>query len=149
MLSCVSSVRKAGLCNLMVTMRNFEADTFPVTHHRLGIFWTFTEANVRALAIKVAGNEDTSIEVLPSYAEVMRSADMRVEAFSLMVLRTVPSSIVMSKSEVKALIEANSSKPVPEYVSLPGVEGPSSFEDIFQQGSSEPMAEDVSLPGLG
>ena len=57
---------------------------------------------------------------------------MRVEAFSLMVLKTLPSSIVMSKAEVKALIEENSSKPVPEGVTLPGVEGPTCFEDIFR-----------------
>jgi hypothetical protein len=136
LLGCEKPVRKAALCNLMVTMKNFEADTFAPSM-RLGIFCTFTEANVRALAIKVALKEATSIEVLPSYAEVMKSADMRVEAFSLMVLRTMPSSIVMSKAEVKALIEEGRSRPVPASTSFPGVEGPAPFEVVFarfQQG---------------
>jgi len=137
LLGCGTSLRKAAMCNLMITMKNFEADTFSPTLG-LGIFSTFTEANVRALATRVAFKEVTSIEVLPSYAEVMRSPDMRIEAFSLMVLRTPPSSIVMSKAEVKALIEGTSSfEPVPACMSLPGVEGPSFFEAIFdrsQQG---------------
>ena len=43
---------------------------------------------MKVLARKVVRNEATSIEDMPSYAEVMRFADMKFEAFSLMVLRT-------------------------------------------------------------
>ena len=117
-------------------MRQFEADTLPEAHDQLGIFWTFTEGNVRSIATKVSRTEETSIEMLPSYAEVMKSADMRVEAFSLKLVRTMPASITMSQEEVKALIEGNGST-VPEDVQLPGLEGPSAFASMFSgEGSA-------------
>ena len=130
LLSCEGSVRKSALCSLMVTMRHFEADTLPEVSQSLGIFTTLTEENVRSIAMKVSLFEDTSIEMLPSYGEVMKSADLKVEAFSLKLLRTSSASIVMSKEEVKVLIEANGCT-VPEDAELPGLEVPSAFAPIF------------------
>ena len=97
---------------------------------RSWIFTTFSEGNVRAIAEQVMTNEDISLEMLPSYNEVMKSADMRVEAFSLMRVRSLPSNISLSKDEVKALIEEHEDIVI-EKVELPGLEGPGIFADLY------------------
>ena len=89
---------------------------------------------MRSMAKQVASGVTTSIEMCPSFAEVMRYPDMRVEAFSLMLVRVMPSSIVMSKAEVKHIIETIAGEELgeEELAMLPGTEGPSPFEDIFK-----------------
>ena len=47
----------------------------------MGIFCSFTPANVRDIAEKVARNEVTTVEDMPSYAEAMRNYDMKHEFF--------------------------------------------------------------------
>ena len=140
LLSAEGRLMRSGLCSLMVTLRNLEADTIVRDVDRLGCFWTFTEGNVRSLAMKVANNETTSLEMMPSYDEVMKSADMRVEAFSLKLVRVLPSSIVMSQAEVKALIESHGTV-LDGTEELPGSEEPSAFFDLFP--------EDVEAPAEG
>ena len=65
--------------------------------------------------------------MLPSYSEVMKSVDMSMEAFSLMPVRTMPSSIAMTKEEVRALIEDHGSL-VSVKKKIPGREGPGLFD---------------------
>jgi hypothetical protein len=129
------SLRKSAFCAMMVTMRAFEIDTLPSEHSTLGMFWTFSEDFVRMLAMKIGRHEVTSIEVLPSYEGVMKSADMRVEAFSLMLVRVLPSSIAMSNAEIKERIEANGGA-VEDSVQLGGSEGPSRFIECFPDEAS-------------
>ena len=47
----------------------------------MGIFCSFTPANVRDIGEKVARNEVTTVEDMPSYAEAMRNYDMKHEGF--------------------------------------------------------------------
>ena len=123
-------LRRSGLCSLVCTMRNLEVDSNLQGAEDLGCFWTFTEAAVMGLAKKMGKDEVTSLEDLPSYAEVKEYADMRVEAFSLRMTRIVPASIVMSKAEVKAAIEAQDIE-VPDDTELPGTEEHSKFFEVF------------------
>ena len=129
------SLRKSALCAMMVTMRAFEIDTLPSQHSTLGMFWSFSEDFVRMLAMKIGRNEVTSLEDLPSYEGVMKSADMKVEAFSLMLVRVLPSSIAMSNAEIKERIEANGGA-VEDSVQLGGSEGPSRFIECFPDEAS-------------
>ena len=121
------AMRKRALCSLMLTMKSFEAGTFPEEQHAMGIFVTFDEIGVRAMASQV---ETATLRMLPSFANVMRSADMRVEAFSLMRIRPRPAHIALSKAEVRQLIEDRGHEGV-EDVELPGAEGPGRFADLF------------------
>ena len=52
----------------------------------------------------------------------------------MMLVRVVSSSIRMSKNEVKAMAEAHSGEKLTEWEmrKLPGTEGPSQFEEIFE-----------------
>ena len=61
-------------------------------------------------------------------------SDLRVEAFSLMLVRVTESSIVMSKAEVKTIIEAVTGARLTEkeLSQLPGTEEPSVFEQFFE-----------------
>ena len=40
---------------------------------------------MRSMAQRIGNGEPTSMEMCPSFAEVMRSPDMRIEAFSLLL----------------------------------------------------------------
>ena len=93
----------------------------------MGIFVTFDEHGVRAMASQA---ETASLRTLPSFAKVVRSADMRVEAFSLMRMQPRPANIALSKDEVRQLIEDRGHEGV-EDVELPGAEGPGRFADMF------------------
>lgn len=130
LLGAEGAVRKASYCNLMVSMRSLEIDTLAGDHTAMGMFWTFSEGFVTMLALKVKRGEATSLENLPSYEGVMRSADMRVETFSLMLVRVIPESITMSNAEIRDLIEANGGH-VDASEELGGTEEPSRFERIF------------------
>ena len=125
------SLRMAALCSLMATLRNFEAETLTEDLGGMGLFVTFTEANLKNIGKKVKEGEATSVELMPSYIEVVSYVDMRVEAFSLKVVRASPSSIVMSKKEVRALIDGLGGK-ISEGRIVPGREGPSPFEAMVQ-----------------
>ena len=46
-------VRRAALCTLMVSMKNFEVDTLLSQHLNIGVFQSFSEENVRKIASKV------------------------------------------------------------------------------------------------
>jgi hypothetical protein len=71
----------------------------------MGIFCSFTVANVRELAEKVARNEVTTVEDMPSYAEAMRNYDMKHEFFSLIPMRFSPEVLAMTTAEVRAMSE--------------------------------------------
>ena len=47
----------------------------------MGMFTTFTEANLRNLATRIARNEATSVEHMPSYGAAMRNVDLKHEVF--------------------------------------------------------------------
>ena len=76
----------------------------------------------------------TSIEDMPSFKDVMQISDLRVEAFSLMMVRVTDSAIAMNKNEVQAIIEAVTGKPLNYYElqKLPGTEEPSFVEQFFK-----------------
>ena len=126
---------RSSLCSILTTMKEFEEDTLTRNASDFGFFWTFSEANVRRIAEKVARNETTSVEDMPSWPEVNAMPLLKLEASSLMLVRVVPSSIKMSRREVKTIIEARGKPLTEEEMSkLPGCEGPSVFEDIFPMG---------------
>ena len=124
-----SGMRKRALCSLMVTMRTFEAEMIPFKHAPLGIFYTLTPAAVMRMALRVNSDEDTSIEMCPSYEAAMKS-EMRVEVVSLMLVRPVPNLIAMTQAEVRALIEHNDDE-LFEGEAVPGKDGVSAFDDLF------------------
>jgi len=121
---------KAGACSFMLTMRNIEENTIPQDAKTLGIFTTFTEANLRDLALRMARGETTTVEHMPSYAEAMRNMDMKHEVFSLIPVRVEPRLIAMTRAEVRAMIEA-SGRPLRAEARVPGHAGPSAFGHIF------------------
>ena len=97
-------LRIAALSNLMVTMRAIEARTLG-GDMSMGIFWTFEEAMVRDIAMKVRRREEVALESLPSWREVSQHADLKIEAFSLRRMRISNEDIAMSQAEVTKLIE--------------------------------------------
>ena len=117
---------RSAMCSMVVSIRAFEVDTLNVHACHLGVFWTFSERNVGSVAMKIGKGVRTSIEDMPSFKEVMKISDLRVEAFSLMMVRVTDSSIAMSKNEVKAIIEAVTGTPLTwhELKKLPGTEEP-------------------------
>ena len=124
---------KAAYCSIVVSMRSFEIDTLGARAPELGVFWTFSEGNVRSMAQRVGRNEPTSLEICPSFTEVMRSPDMRVEAFSLLLVRVQPSSIMMSRAEVRHVIESLGGEVNEEEAPrLPGTASPSPFAQFFR-----------------
>ena len=127
------ALMKAAYCSIVVSMRSFEIDTLGARAPELGVFWTFTEGNVRSMAQRVGRNEPTSLEICPSFTEVMRSPDMRVEAFSLLLVRVQPSSIMMSRAEVRHVIESLGGEVNEEEAPrLPGTASPSPFAQFFR-----------------
>ena len=123
-----SGMRKRALCSLMVTMRNFEAEM--ILSNELGVFCTFTEEAVLRMARRINAEEDTSIEICPSF-EVAMQSEMRLEVVSLMRLRPVPRAISMTQAEVRALIGDN--KGLMEHEVVPGSEGVSAFKGLFEE----------------
>ena len=99
MLTETNRLRRRSLSSLMVTMRSFEADMIPELQMSLGIFYTFTLANVREMSRKIASEvEETSIEMCPSYEGVMDS-EMRLEVISLMLVKDEPPAMMMTQDE--------------------------------------------------
>ena len=125
---------RSAMCSMIVSIKEFEENTLGKFAPDLGIFWTFTEAAVKSLAMRIGKGEVTSVEDMPSFHEVMQIADLRVEAFSLMMVRVTEGSIRMSKADVKAQIEAVTGSPLTEKElrRLPGTEEPSVFEELFE-----------------
>ena len=146
MLGSVGKLRRSAMCSLICTMKAFEEDTLGRYACDLGVFWTFSEGAVRSLAMRIGKDEVTSIEDMPSFPEVMRMADLRIEAFSLMMVRVTDSSIIMSKAEVKTIIEDLSEHPLTEeeLSKLPGTEEPSPFEEFFEDDEVEAEDEGVA-----
>ena len=65
-----------ALCGMVCTMRNFEEDTIGGSNASdLGCWWSFTEASVRHIAMKVGHRKASSIEDMPSWLEVSRMHD--------------------------------------------------------------------------
>ena len=95
----------------------------------MGIFCTLTETNVRDLAMKIARNEVTTIEDMPSYSEAMRNHDMRHEVFSLVPIRFGANLLTMTVDEVRAMSEPHGPLRAGSFV--PGRSGPSVFGAIF------------------
>ena len=124
------NLRKSALCSLAVTLGNIEGATLGSNFMGKRMFVTFTEANVRALALNEVAGEYNSLEQLPSFNEAMSNADMAHEVFSLMPVR-VHQQIVLSKREVRALIDQFNERPLPESVSVPGLAGDSPFAEVF------------------
>ena len=128
---------KSALCALANTMRDIEEDTLGTDASDLGMFWTLTEANVMRVATKVGKGETTSIEDMPSWQEVRQLPEMKLEAFSPMLVRVQPSAIKMSRDEVRAVLEANhpgvplTEDEVREIEENIPHEGPSAFAKCF------------------
>ena len=95
----------------------------------MGIFCTLTETNVRDPALKIAREEVTTIEDLPSYPEAMRNHDMRHEVFSLVPIRFTFNLLTMTAAEVRAMSEPHGPLRAGSYI--PGRSGPSLFGAIF------------------
>ncbi len=96
----------------------------------MGIFQTFTHENVRKLGMRVKHNQETSVEVLPSYSEAMANMDMGHEVYSLIPVKSNPSSVHLSQQEVRTLIEAHGTT-IREGTLLPGRVGSSVFHSVF------------------
>ena len=80
------------------------------------MFWTFTEANVLSVASKVGKGDQCSLEDLPSWEQVKQLPEMKLEAFSLMLVMVQPVAIKMSRAEVRAVLEQNHpGKPLTEH----------------------------------
>ena len=77
---------------------------------------------------------------VPSFEEVMKLPELRHEVFSLISVGKVGELIVMTKDEVKVLIEEMVGEVKPEE-DIIGVESESLCEDLFELA--------VSLRGLG
>ena len=95
----------------------------------MGMFCSFTVANVRDIAEKVARNEVTTVEDMPSYAEAMRNYDMKHEVFSLIPMRFSPEVLAMTTAEVRAMSEAHG--PLRAGANVPGRLGRSTYGHIF------------------
>ena len=65
----------------------------------------------------------------------MKLPDLKVEAFSMIPVRIVDSMIIMSKAEVQVTVEEISGRALSkaEVENLPGTEGPSCFEKLFDE----------------
>ena len=122
--------RRRALSGLMVTLRNLESATLTEDLRGMSIFCTFTVPNVRALGLRVQAKQLTSINEMPSYAEVMRSPILRQEVFSLLVVRKPEGFLMMAKDEVQELLEANGCT-VDEETVLPGRREGSIFLEVF------------------
>ena len=114
-----------------MTMRSLEADSLGPLQSEVGQWWTMTEDNVRRIAEAVKGGT-SCLEMLPSYNEVMRQGDLRIEVLSLKEVRATDSSILMSHAEVRFCIQKNWRRGVGEQVSLPGKPEASAFMRIFE-----------------
>ena len=123
---------RSALCCIAVTMKDVEEDSVGTAACDFGFFWTFSEPAVMRIAEKVGRNQTTSVEDMPSWASVMSQPLLKIEVFSLMLVRVQPSSMRMSNSEIKAFYEAKR-EPLTEaeLKELSGVEGPSVFEACF------------------
>ena len=66
-------------------------------------------------------------------------SDLRVEAFSLIVVRATDSSIIMSKAEVQVIVEGITGVKLTakELSNLPGTDEPSVFEQYFDEPEDE------------
>ena len=125
-------LRRRALCSLMTTMRMFESDMLLSLQSSLGLFYTFTLSNVRAMTMKIASPvEESSIDMCPRFEGVMRS-EMRLEVISLLLVRDDPPVMMMTQDEVRCLIEHHG-RVIEEGEEVPGRnEGPGLFEDIFE-----------------
>ena len=95
----------------------------------MGMFSTFTEANLRNLAARIARNEATSVENMPSYGAAMRNVDLKREVFSLIPLRYSANLLTMTVAEVRAMCEAHG--PLRAGANVPGCLGRSTYGHIF------------------
>ena len=97
---------RAALCNFVRTLQGIELQTMgEIYAEECGIYQSFTENNVRQLALKVAGGFATSVEDMPSWAEVVRMRDIRHEIVSLMTVKFFEADVTFSKRELQTLIE--------------------------------------------
>ena len=107
LLAAEGPLRKSAMCNIATTMRDFEVDTLGQDAGDFGMFWTFSEANVLSVASKVGKGDQTSLEDLPSWEKVKQLPEMKLEAFSLMLVTVQPAAVKMSRAEVRAVLEQN------------------------------------------
>ena len=129
LLSTDEPLRKRAICSLMCTMRSFETHMIPAQQASLGVFFTFTEENVRAMALRISQQpEDTSIEICPSFPRVMSSC-MQIEVLSLMQVKPEEGAIHISNEEVRALLDYHGHR-LRETEVVPGASS-SRFEDLF------------------
>ena len=99
----MATLRRKALGNLMVTMRGLEGAMMGARQRTIGIFFRFTEDNVRAMLSTIAAGGQTDLSICPSFEAVM-STEMRLEVISLMHVTAVPSLVTMTNEEVRALI---------------------------------------------
>jgi len=95
----------------------------------MGMFTTFTEANLRNLATRIARNEATSVEHMPSFGAAMRNTDLKHEVFSLIPMRYAANLLTMTVDEVRAMSEAHG--PLRAGANVPGRLGRSTYGPIF------------------
>ena len=52
-----SAIMRSGLCSVVLSMKNLEADTNTIHEADLGLFWTFEVNKMRSLAEKICKEE--------------------------------------------------------------------------------------------
>ena len=129
---------KSAMCNMIRSMRQFEESSLNQYEADFGFFWSFSPEAVQKIAKKMGAGVRTSVEDLPSYHEVMSMELLRMEVFSLMMVRDVDGHILMSQREVRAKIESVTGHLTDEEaLLLPGTEEASIYEAFFDDEVSE------------
>ena len=140
-------LRKAAFCSLMLTMKNLEMISIPQSAGDMGdmgFFQTFTVTEVDSLAGKVRYLGHTRVMDCISYGKVMDS-EMRMEAFSLYDVWTLPNAITMSHAEIVELIEAHGGH-LGDDERTDGTEGRSIFAALFcdEAASNEAAGDEAA-----
>ena len=137
-------LRKAAFCSLMLTMKNLEMISMPQSACDMGFFQTFTAAEVDSLAGKVHIFRHSRVMDCISYGKVMDS-EMRMEAFSLYDVCTLPNAIAMSHAEIVELIEAHGGH-LGDDERTDGTEGRSIFAALFcdEAASNEAAGDEAA-----
>ena len=85
---------------------------------------------------------------MPSFEAVMAMPALKHEVFSLLPVRMAPTTILMTRNEVRHVIQELSHRPLEEDEDVPGAVGPSMFEQFFQ-AEAEETEDPVRMPGEG
>ena len=140
-------MRKRGLCAMMVTFKGIEENTMGDLMGSMGLFSTMDRANVSMIVMAVEAGGST-LRQMPSFEAAMAMSGLKHEVFSLLPVRMAPTTIRMTKNEVRHVIQELCHRPLEEDEDVPGAEGPSMFEQFFQAEAEETEGP-VRMPGEG